>query len=682
MNVPVYSFPLFHLLLGAGLLLPSLAWASSGQVLETLVVTAKPTVPSALSVNLVTRSTQDLLPGPGAEVADWLQGLPGVQVDNRTNLAQDARISLRGFGARSAFGVRGVDLLLDGVPMSQADGQGQLSSVMLDQVAYVDVIRGPLAGLYGSGAGGVIALSSAIPTQHRARIGLSGGQEGLRRQSLNLEGNIDGLAASLGVAAMEQLGARPHAYAERQQWNAQVFYTLTDTLQINLKHAHTQDPLLQDPLGLTPEQWQNDPYQANPLAEQFNTHKRVDHRQTSVSLRQEQDDWRWQAAAWTGVRDITQYLGFSGAALNSSGGVVDLARDFGGASINLGRDFLFWHRPLNITLGADWAYMDDRRRGYVNNQGIAGDLRRDESGEVESSDAFAVLQWQWNSALDVYAGLRRSRVDFSVKDYFINVNNPDDSGARDYRDQSYAMGGRYQSGKNWSFFFSAGGGFETPTLTEMAYRNEGPGLNIALDAARIRQQEAGVRVGNTVGELTLTAFAIDTQDELVVDQSIGGRTSYRNAAGTQREGVELSGHWNLNSHWRMQINAQVMDAYYSRAELVGHQLPGVAAEQYQWDIHYHPLANRQLIFSLGLHKRSRIASSDSNTSFAPGFYRIDMGVEGYRALADNSLHWWLKLANASDENYVGSVIVNQSNSRAFEPAQGRSLMVGVNLWFE
>ena len=654
--------------------------APSSPLVETLVVSGR--AAPAVAKGIASNSRAELPPGARLEVAELLQGLPGVQLDNRTNLAQDARISLRGFGARSAFGVRGIKLLVDGVPMTQADGQGQLSSPLLDNIERVEVIRGPLAGLYGSGAGGVIALHSPVPEHNRAQLALAGGDYGLRRQSLAVEGQAGAWRGRIAAAASEQVGARPHTAAEREQWAAQGYYLADTGLQLSLKHEHSRDPLLQDPLGLSPAQWRDAPYQANSVAETFNTRKSVDHRQTSLSLQQSMAAWHWQLSAWKGARDIRQYLGFSGDGASSSGGVVDLARDFAGVRATLGRDMDLLGRPLNASLGLEWASMDDRRRGYVNNLGQAGELRRNELGEVEARDAYGLLHWQWSQALALYGGLRHSQQEFAVKDAYITPANPDDSGARRYRDQSHALGASYQLGRRWALFAASGDGFEAPTLTEMAYRREGTGLNTGLAAAQIRQQELGLGFSGADLSTSFSHFRIRTRDELVVDQSLGGRTSYRNAAATERHGLEWFGRWQWQPHWRLHWAWHSMAARYSSGDWQGNNLPGVAREQWQTDIYYLPWGSERLQLGLGWHKRSRIASSDANTDFAPGYQRIDLSLQGEEAIGPNRLHWWLRLGNASDENSVGSVIVNASNGRSFEPAAGRSLMAGIELGFE
>lgn len=652
-------------------------WGDS-RTLETIVVTGAATVPLASTTIEIT--TRDQLPGLRIDSAEILQGLPGVQADSRSNYAQDTRITLRGFGARSAFGVRGIDLMLDGVPLSTPDGQGQMSSVLLDEVVAAEVLRGPVAGLFGNGAGGVIGLQTRTPDENRMSARLSAGEDNLARQVVAGQWREGNWGAGLQVANMETDGDRPHARAERRHAAAQIYYTTAGGVEAVFRLDTTRDPLLQDPLGLTEAQWQENPRQINPLAERFNTRKEITHRQVSLTLRQQQGENRWKTAFWQGSREVIQYLGFTGEAITSAGGVVDLQRDFAGANGNYSRDFHFLAQPATFTLGAEIAQMEDRRRGYVNQLGLAGDLRRDELGEATSRDVYTLLQWQPAARWQVFGGVRHSDVQFDVDDYFVVPGNPDDSGKKDFNEWSSAFGVNFLVNQQWTLYASAGRGFETPTLTETAYRNNSTGLNTALDAADNRQQEIGIKYqqGELIS-LDLTLFNIDSENEIVVDQSLNGRTTYRNAAETERQGIELSGNIRLADTLSLRINANYLDAEYSGGEFQGNNLPGVAKENHYVQLRWQPLMDERVALSVAAQHRARVATADDNQIFAPSSTTADLALSSHIPMGDWDVSGWIKLANVTDEKYVGSVIVNQSNGRAFEPAPGRNVSAGIEV---
>jgi len=623
-----------------------------------------------------------LSPGARADAAEWLQGVAGVQADSRSNYAQDTRITLRGFGARAAFGVRGIDLQIDGIPLSMPDGQGQFSGVMLDGVSAIKVITGPVAALYGNGAGGVINLTTSAPEVNRLSLGSTVDEEGLSRHRWVGEWRDAELGVRLQGSQLEADGNRPHARAERDQLGAQVYYRFDNGIQAQWRFDQEDAPLLQDPLGLTETQWQTDPYQLNSGAELFNTRKSIHHQQQAFSLRQERGNQRWQIALWQGERRIRQYLALKGDALASAGGVVDLNRHFQGVNGNYTWDFSLADRPTSFTLGGEWSAMKDARKGFVNDGGVQGDLRRNELNKARNGDTYALLQWHATDSWQWLLGMRRAQVDLKVNDDVVIPGfNADDSGERNFGRTAESLSTRYTLNEHFSFYAATGKGFETPTLTEMAYTNNDQGFNNKLAAAVNRQYEMGADYHNTGITAALTLFGIKTRDELVVDQSVNGRTTYKNAAATDRKGIELKGSYAINQQLDVRAVFNYLDAVYTRGPFASRQLPGIATYNHVVQLTWSPWPNDKLKLGASANYRSRVATSDDNQTKAPAYTTVDIFIAGK---VDAFLHaeWWIKLANCTDENYVGSVIVNQTNGRAFEPAGGRNLAAGVNISYE
>ncbi|MES2825209.1 MAG: TonB-dependent receptor [Pseudomonadota bacterium] len=648
---------------------------------ETLVVTARVSEADERENSTLVK---ELMPGARNDAAEFLSGLPGVQADSRSNYAQDTRITLRGFGARSAFGVRGVDLQIDGIPLSMPDGQGQFSGVVLDGVSQINVLTGPVAALYGNGAGGVIRLQTQAPVISTVTLGGAMDESGLVREHVVGEWQQGDFAMRGQANHLEATGDRPHASAERDQLGAQIYYRFANDIQAQLRLDKENAPRLEDPLGLTLAEWQSDPQQLNPAAEFFNTRKQIHHQQTSLSLRQAESDKRWQIALWNGKRAIEQFLAQKGDAITSSGGVVDLRRNFNGANGNYTWDIALNNQPASITLGAEYSTMDDQRKGYINIAGERGDLRRDEVGQVDSRDTYVIAQWQPIARWKWLAGLRKSNINFSVEDDFVVTGNSDDSGNRKFAHLSKALETRYEFTEHWLLHAGIGGGFETPTLTETAYTSGDRGFNQTLEAAQNRQQQVGIEYRQAEVNAALTAFRIDTQDEIVVDQSQNGRTSYRNAAATLREGIELSSRWQWSSQWNSRFASSYLSAKYTQGEWSGMQLPGVAAINHYLQINWQPLSNDYLQASISVAHRSAVATHDNNVIKAPASTTADIALSGRLPLGraePNKMYsqWWIKLANITDEIYVGSVIVNQSNGRAFEPAPERNLLAGITI---
>ncbi|WP_419569713.1 TonB-dependent receptor family protein [Rheinheimera sp.] len=609
------------------------------------------------------------------DAASLFNGVAGFQADSRANYAQDSRLSSRGFGSRSAFGIRGLRLLQDGIPLSAPDGQGQLSSVLLDQLDHLEVLTGPMAALYGNAAGGVVSLHSRKPEQDEASVLLSQSRFA-GQQSLSVQQRYGDSSSRLSLKRAELQSQRPHSEAEKQQgqW---IWFSPLEFADLMLRYDWSRDPLLQDPLGLTEAEWRADPNQTAANAERFDTKKSSRQRQLSLTLSQQQAEQFWQLGLWTGQRQVSQNLGFDGLSPTSAGGVVDLNRPFAGA--NALQQWQFG--TLSLSLGASYEQSTDERKGYVNQQGQAADLRRDEKGKFSSTDWFSRFSYQLQPDWLLSGGVRHSKSRVRVEDFYINDSNPDDSGRTTFNEQSAAISLSHHYTANSSWFVSAGQGFETPTLTEMAYQNGGSGLNLALKPSQSDSVELGHKWQFAQWRSSLVLFRTDTNDELLADQSSGGRTTYKNGGKTEREGLEWLWVWQASPHWQQQLSLTLLNARFADGGLQGKQLPGVARQQLYWALSYLPDQTPDAKLLLSTTLRSKIASTDQNQSFAPGYARVDLRWQAELPLAGYRLSYELAAENLTDTDSVGAVVVNQTNGRAFEPALPRQFSASLRLSF-
>lgn len=655
----------------------SFAQATADEPIERIEITAQQRSTTKSTPAAVTNlATEKQLPGLRIDAAELLAGIAGVQSDSRANYAQDTRITLRGFGARSAFGVRGVLLQLDGVPLSMPDGQAQTSSILLDEPDNVQVIRGPLAALYGIAAGGVIDWRSATPRVTASQLDLMAGANNTQRIFAQHDWVDGDRALRIAAATFTTDGPRPHNSAERHQVAARWYEQLNASTRLVVRLDNNNAPLLQDPSSLTPEAWRNDPTQTVDRAFTFNTRKYIHHRQVSLSIEHDTSERSASATLWRGWRDVEQYLPFPGRDLSGDGAVIDLRRDFIGLNAN------YQWRPLSIpdwqfSSGLKIAEQNDRRFGYVNDFGMRGELRRNDDGVVRSQSLYGLAEWQFAPAWQALAGLRYNATKFAVDDYFVIPENPDDSGAAETDDASWMFGLNYQFSETLALYVSRGAGFETPTLTELAYRNNGTGLNTELGPANNLQWEAGAKWQTATAQARLTWFTIETRNEIVVDQNNDGRTTYVNAENTSRQGLELELATQLAPQWSTRASATYLDATYSN----GARLPGVARQQAYWQLAWQP-SDRQRLQVVGEY-RGDVAANDANDVFAPSHTLWHLAYQQSFRIANLALQPWLKIHNIGDRAYVGSVVVNQGSGRAFEPGIGRELQVGMRfeyLW--
>lgn len=641
---------------------------------ERLVVTATQTEQSWLttpaSVTRVSRSRQ--LPTLNINAGDLLEGIPGIQADSRYNYAQDTRIVIRGFGSRAAFGVRALQLNIDGIPLSMPDGQAQTSSIMLDAAQSVEVLRGPLAVLYGNSGGGVVEWQSVSPTQSSISIGTQQSANNLERYTADLQYVGDNHQLKLMASDFETDGPRAHNSAEREQQAFRWYMDISDAQRIVFRYDNNYAPLLQDPSALTPSAWRENPEQTVQRAINFNTRKNIHHRQGSLSWELDQDNSDYKLSVWQGDRDIVQFLPFTGAGATSSGAVIDLSRQFEGLHA-----FANWSMSEQLDISAGWVNekQQDHRFGFVNDNGVQGALRRDEFNNINSQSFYSRVAWQVAPRWQFDGGVRYNTIDYQVNDNFITADNPDDSGNREFDELSTAAALTWQVSKNVSAYLSYGEGFETPTLTELAYRNEGSGLNRNLAPSTNRQYEAGLKARlDDNWRLGLSYFDIQSDNEILVDQSNDGRTTYRNEAETSRKGVEASLQGDITEQINLWLSYTNIDATFGSGALRGNWLPGVAESQAFARLNYDLPQQWQL--QVSARYRGNTFTSDDNSLAAPSYTVFDAALRKSWTLGSHELESWLLVDNISDKSYVGSVVVNQGSGRVFEPAVGRQLSVG------
>jgi iron complex outermembrane recepter protein len=624
---------------------------------------------------------------PKVNLSESLGRVPGLSLQNRQNYAQDLQLSIRGFGARSTFGIRGVKLYADGIPATMPDGQGQAANFNLSTAQRIEVMRGPLASLYGNASGGVINLYTADgPKRPTVSGDLLVGSYGTRR----IDGQAGGESGALNyIGDWSQFhtdGYRDHSSANRQMFNGKLKWLAGADTRLTFVMNTLYQPETQDPAGLSAAQASANPRQVDPSVILFNTRKTVRQEQTGATIDQRlgaEDHLR--ASVYFGDRQVRQFLAIPLAAQNvatSSGGVVDLGRYFGGLNLNWIHDGKLLGRPLAFTAGVEQELMQERRRGFINQFGAMGALQRDEDDRVTSSNLFAQADWRFAERASATLGLRRTLVRFNSRDYYIVGTNPDDSGSTSFANTSPVVGLAYRIAPEISLYASAGRGFETPTFAELAYRNGGTGLNFALKPALSTNAEIGLK--GSIGDyqkFTLARFDTTTRDEIVIDTAAGGRTIFKNAGRTRRTGWEASWQAVLPAGFDAHVAYTLLEARYEEAfasganasiVAIGNKLPGVPRTSLFAELQWRHFASG---FSAALEARhnSNVYVDDQNSDAAAAYTVANLRLGFEQKARDWRITETLRIDNLTDRTYIGSVIVADANGRFFEPAPRRNL---------
>lgn len=627
------------------------------------------------------------------------QGIPSLQLRNRENYAQDLQLSMRGFGARSTFGVRGIRLYTDGIPATMPDGQGQTSNIDLSSLSHLEVLTGPFSSLYGNSSGGAI-LATTKEGQGKDSIEMSyaGGSHNKNRAGLVLQGgakNQNEPSYVISSSYFDTDGYREHSSAEKVLNNAKLTWNLDDGTKINWVTNYVKIHA-DDPQGLTRAQWQQNPRQVNDANNIYNVRKDIEQTQTGVTWSKPINDQNeLYAMAYLGNRQVTQYQSIPQSAQkdpNHAGGVIDFERNYYGA------DFRWTGKELlpNTTLSAGVAVdtMDEDRKGYenfnlVNGQpsyGVKGALRRNEDNTLWNVDPYLQASWQFLPTWRLDTGMRYSNVHYKSKDHYLS--NGDDSDKTDYNKVLPSAALSWQILPELLAYASYAKGFETPTFTEMAYQADKnkSGFNFNLKPSTSDNYELGLKSQNQFGDFTLAVFQSKTKDDIVSAGSSDGRSTFRNADKTLRQGAELA--WDKKLWKDLGINASYgyLDAKFDaaipavgtvKAIQKGNAIPGVAKNQAFIGLAWKP--EQGFYAGVDAQYMDKVYVDDLNSEAAPS-YTVASLYTGYAwKYADWGLNGFARIDNLFDKNYAGSVIVNDSNNRFFEPADGRNWSAGLKV---
>ncbi len=679
--------------------LAPVAWAQTQEVLVIGSARAQRALDSPFAISSIDATAlRDA--GPMVNLSEAMAQVPGMVVNNRNNYAQDLQISSRGFGARAAFGVRGMRLYTDGIPATMPDGQGQAGHFDLAGAQRIEALRGPFSALYGNSSGGVIALFTAPVKAGLAEAAVDVGSFGLRQARLGVAaplGQVLGgaLTVRANLSSFETDGFRPQSAADRQLGNLQLGWDDGND-KLTLQFSDQQQDAL-DPLGLSRGQFDADPYQTTPQATLFNTRKEIAQTQAGLS-------WRHQFSGagvlresgvmlYKGQRGVTGWQSIPAAVQvppSHGGGVVDFDRDYSGADVNL-----TWRLgAADLVTGLNTETQEDARYSYENFTGsgptrvlgVTGKLRRDETNRATTREGYAQLQLPLGaeaSGLALTAGLRGGQVEMSTRDHFLF--NGDDSGDLSYDYINPVLGLRWALSPTVALHASAARGFESPTLGELAYRPDGAaGFNTGLKGQTSRQFELGAKMRLTTLEFDVAAFTADTEDEIGVLSNSGGRSTFQNVGRTRRYGLELGSLWRPAQGLKLQAAVTLLDATYrdafasgSNKVAAGNQIAGTqrasAWAQAAWQPGWLPGE-----LALEWRAMAKTAANDTNTEFAGGYALANLRWSArYNLGTADALELLARVDNVFDRVYAGSVIVNDGNQRFFETGSPRAGLLSV-----
>jgi iron complex outermembrane receptor protein len=612
-------------------------------------------------------------------IDEALAGVPGLYMQNRYNFAQDLRISLRGFGARSSFGIRGIRIIVDGIPETLPDGQGGIDSIDIGSAQSIEVLRGPASSLYGNAAGGVIAITSELgnsPPFVEGRV--AAGDFDYQQYQLKAGGEIGSADYLFNVSRTEIDGYRDHSKFEGSIINTKLAIPLGENDKLIFALNHSDQPEAQDPGGINAAQAATDPSSARDRNIQFDGGESLSQQRFGVVYERDRASGKLTLRNHYVWRDFANKLPFT------NGGSVDLDRFFYGFGVqySLG-DFM--PDNISLTFGADLDRQDDDRKRYDNNDGVLGPLVFDQNERVDSTGIFAQGRYEINDAWALLAGLRYDELSYDVTDKFLA--NGDDSGQLDFDEvsPSFAVNYRMDSGVLFASYSSS---FETPTTTELANPDGSGGFNSSLVAQTADNYELGFKRSNENLYYEITVFTIDLKNELIPFElpAFPGRTFYENAGSSKRDGIETALSWKNNSGLQVDASYTWSDFKFENFaddngnDFSGNQLPGLPRQFGYLGLSYNTESGFsgtvEAIYSGDLY------ANNANTANVSSYTIANLRL-GYDFQNGNwMIRPYIGINNLFDEAYNSNIRINAFGGRYFEPAPTRNVYAGVVVNFQ
>ena len=593
---------------------------------------------------------------------EYLVAVPGLFTQNANNYAQDLRISLRGFGARAAFGIRGIKLIVDGIPETTPDGQGQLDNLPLAMLSSVEVLRGPSASLYGNASGGVLYLNTLDQLENetiqlQSRLGAFGFQSYQLNTSLKGKKTV----ALLHMNRTKTDGFRQNSGFEQTLFNTKIKHSFSPKSTLQLQLNYTDSPRAEDAGGIKLKDTEADWSQARQRNVEYDTYESI--KQFKSGLRWQKnwgDQWNLDTYGFYTFRDFYGKLPFE------NGGIVDLARNYYGfgTRLNYKQDMHRWQ------IGIETAQQADQRDRYLNLKGAQGSLSFSQLESFDSFGFYILDEIRWEKVL-LRTSLRyddlRLGADTVSEDQTYQVLNP-------------SVGLSYEVASQQRLFANFSSSFETPALSELsANPNGAEGLNLELEPARALNYELGWKGLWAKTRMEANVFFIESTNEILPYEleAFPGRAFYRNAGATQRWGVEVFGSYQWEK-WELQ--ASMTQAQYRFAEndtLKDTTLPGIPNSQFFLQLGYTSLENWQFQLT-GEHIGSLYADT-ANAVQIEAFQKVRLQGGKTTALGELELNLFAGINNLFDVRYFDNIRLNAFGSRYYEPAPGRNFFVGLSL---
>ena len=607
-----------------------------------------------------------------------LGGVPGLFMQNRYNFAQDLRASIRGFGARSSFGIRGIKIIVDGIPETLPDGQGSVDGIDLGSAREITVIRGPASSLYGNASGGAILVESEQgPRVPFASGRVSVGEYDFRNAQFKVGGDTGRVNYLLNLSDTSTEGYRDHSDFENTQLNARVETQLEGDSSLLTTLHHTDQPLANDPGGITAEDVDDDRRQARDANENFDAGEALEQTRVGLLYKTGLGEGReLEARVYHVGRDFSNKLPFE------NGGAVELDRSFVGTGLKYTLQGKLGAKANRLLLGFDYDRQDDDRRRFDNLMGTLGAKTFEQNELVTAFGAYLQNETRLSESVELTAGLRYDEIEFDVSDDFLD--DGDDSGKVDFDHVSPMIGVSFKRGDYTRLYATVSTAFETPTTTEFA-NPDGGGFNQSLDPQDSTNYEVGIKQQTPSYRFELALFHIDVDDELTPFElaSQPGRTFFENAGSSTRDGVEIAYSRRLAAQFGLSLAYTYSDFVFDRFsnedgdEFDGNQIPGIPQDLLYLELKWFGGGGFYASWDVNYTGELYADNANENEVDSSKVHNLRVGHNGF--YGDWEVSSFLGVNNLFDEEYNNNIRINAFGGRYFEPAPERNAYIGVTV---
>jgi iron complex outermembrane receptor protein len=600
--------------------------------------------------------------------SDFIKNTPGVFTTSSNNFSQDMRISIRGFGARSAFGIRGIKLIVDGIPETTPDGQSQLDNLPLGLISNIEILRGPNANLYGNSSGGVISINTlSNPSDKYYRS--SGIFGAYQYQSIQRTRVLNWKNSNLIIHYDKR---RSNGYRDQSNYkstilNLKYINELDQKNKIVWQINYTDSPYAYDSGGLKLNEVENDRRQARNNNIDYDTYEKVKHIKTGISWNyKKSENSFFDSYFFYQQRDFYSKLPFN------YGGIISIDRDYYGFGTKFTRNKNFENRNNSFLVGVDHLSQSDDRKRFKNNFGLKGDRTLSQMENFDTTGIYLVSQTNFNSGLLLRYGVR----------YDINSIGIDSNNKVNLDKINPSLGFSYAINSSDNIFFSFGTSFETPTLNELSNNPDGSGFNKDLKSNNAVNYEIGWRKSLSNIAFEAVAYITNSDNEILPYEIelFPGKNFYRNVGSTLRQGIEISssvsfksGLFNLN--YTLSKN-RFKDFILDGNDLSDKLIPGIPSQMLDLEVLFKLSNKRTLILTNRLIGESYAVNLNETLVSSYNIFNVKYSKEIFK-----QSEFSLGVNNLFNEEFYDNIRINAFGKRYYEPAPKRNFYFGINFSF-